>query len=282
MRVRVLGPVEVSAGERPVSLGAAKQRALLAMLAMRANQTLSAAELLEGLWGDDPPRSATKMVQQYVSRLRRLIDGDGAEILTRGQGYELRIAPDNVDAGRFERLVAGGAGREALALWRGPPLADVAATPFAAEAIRRLEALRLRALEQAIDADLEAGRHHEVVGELESLVAAHPLSEHLHGRLMLALYRCGRQVDALSLYLRLRSALVGEIGVEPGPQLRRLHEAILRQDPWLEQRALQPAPGAANGVPEIAAPARERGGLRALLAVAALLVLVLAAGVLLL
>ena len=232
-----------------MSLGAVKQRALLAMLAVRANQTLSADELLEGLWGEDPPHSAPKMVQQYVSRLRRLIDGDDAEILTRGRGYELRIAPDEVDAGRFERLVADGAAREALALWRGPALADVADEPFAAEEIRRLEGLRLRALELAIDADLDAGRHREVVGELESLVVAHPLSEHLHGQLMLALYRSERQADALNLYLRLRSALVEEIGVEPGPPLRRLHRAILDQDPSLDPpapRGLPPELDTAN------------------------------------
>ena len=178
------------------------------------------------------------MVQQYVSQLRRALgdggNGDAVEILTRGRGYELRVAPDEVDAARFERLVADGAAREALALWRGPALADVADEPFAAAEIRRLEELRLTALAQAIDAELADGRHRELVGELEGLVAEHPLSEGLHGQLMLALYRSGRQAEALEAYRRARATLVEQIGVEPGPQLRRLHEAVLRQDAWLD------------------------------------------------
>ena len=220
-----------------MSLGAAKQRALLAMLAIHANRTLSADELMDGLWGEPLPRTAPKMVQQYVSQLRRLL-ADGrdrdAEILTRGRGYELRIDPEDVDAWRFERLVDAGEGRAALALWRGPPLTDVADEPFAAEEIRRLEALRRRALEQAIDADLDAGRHVELVPELEGLVGEHPLSERVHGQLMLALYRSQRQGDALAVYRDVRATLVGELGLEPGPPLRRLQEAILHQDPALD------------------------------------------------
>ena len=241
MRVRVLGPIEASVGGRPVPLVAGKQRALLAMLAVHANRTVSADALLEGLWGEQPPASAPKMVQQYVSQLRRALgdggNGDAVEILTRGRGYELRVAPDEVDAARFERLVADGAAREALALWRGPPLADVADEPFAAAEIRRLEELRLTALAQAIDAELADGRHRELVAELEALVAEHPLSERLHGQLMLALYRSGRQADALEAYRRARATLVEQIGVEPGPELRGLHEAILRQDASLDWAA---------------------------------------------
>ena len=237
MRVRVLGPIEASVGGRPVPL-AGKQRALLAMLAVRANRTVSADALLEGLWGEQAPASAPKMVHQYVSQLRRALgdvgDGDGVEILTRGRGYELRVAPDEVDAARFERLLAEGAAREALALWRGPALADVADEPFAAAEIRRLEELRLTALAQAIDAELADGRHRELVGELEGLVADHPLSEGLHGQLMVALYRSGRQAEALEAYRCARLTLVEQIGIEPGPELRRLHEAILRQDAWLD------------------------------------------------
>jgi WD40 repeat protein/DNA-binding SARP family transcriptional activator len=238
MRVRVLGPVEASRDGRPVPLGAGKQRALLAMLALQANRTVSADVLLEGLWGERPPASAPKMVQQYVSLLRRSLgDGDNGnalEILTRGRGYELHVAPDEVDAARFERLVADGAAREALALWRGPALADVADEPFAAAEIRRLEELRLTALAQAIDAELADGRHRELVAELEGLVADHPLSEGLHGQLMLALYRSGRQAEALEAYRRARTTLVEQIGVEPGRQLRRLHEAVLGQEAWLD------------------------------------------------
>ena len=233
MDVRLLGPVEANVAGRRVPLGAAKQRAVLAMLALRANGTVSADELMEGLWGEHPPATASKMIQQYVSQLRRLLaddNGAAAEILTRGRGYELRIPPEQVDAGRFERLLSGGAAREALALWRGPALADVADEPFAAAEIRRLDELRLAAVERAIDADLADGGHRELVGELELLVAEHPLSERLHGQLMLALYRSGRQAEALEVFRRARRALVEEIGVEPGPELRRLHEAILRHD----------------------------------------------------
>ena len=233
MEVRLLGPVEASVEGRGVPLGAAKQRAVLAMLALRANGTVLLDELMEGLWGEHPPATASKMVQQYVSQLRRVLgddNGEAAEILTRGRGYELRIAPEQVDAERFQRLLSDGAAREALALWRGPALADVADEPFAAAEIRRLDELRLAAVERAIEADLADGRHRELVGELEALVAEHPLSEGLHGQLMLALYRSGRQAEALEAYRRARSALVEEVGVEPGAELRRLHEAILRQD----------------------------------------------------
>jgi WD40 repeat protein/DNA-binding SARP family transcriptional activator len=251
MDVQVLGPLEAIVEGRPVPLGGAKPRALLAMLALNAGSTVSTERLIEGLWGEQPPATATKLVQVYVSQLRKALtaDGDGAAIVTRGRGYELRVDPDAVDAGRFERLVARGLPREALALWRGPPLDDVADEPFAAAEIRRLEELRLAALELAIERDLDAGRHRDVVGELETLVAAEPLRERLHAQRMLALYRCGRQADALDAYRQARTALVDAIGVEPGPQLRRLHEAILRQDP-----ALEPPPGEAGELPpELAA-----------------------------
>src|SRR4051794_41117677 len=213
------------------------------MLALQVNQAVSADRLSEGLWGERAPASAAKMVQLYVSQLRKLLRGSAAEILTRGRGYELRLAADRVDAARFERLVAAavhadgapnGEARAALALWRGSPLADVADEPFASVEIRRLEALRLRACEGAIDADLGARRHREVLGELRSLIAGEPLCERPRAQLMLALYRSGRQAAALEAYRDARSALVEAIGVEPGPELRRLHEAILRQDPRLD------------------------------------------------
>jgi DNA-binding SARP family transcriptional activator len=249
MQLRVLGPVEASADGRLLPLGGTKQRAVLAMLGIEANRTVSADHLIEGLWGERAPASATKMVQNYVWRLRTVLGEDaGAEILTRGRGYELRIDPDSVDARRFQRLLAeagratndgapADAAREALALWRGPALSDVADEPFAAPAIRRLEELRVEAAELAIEADLAAGRHSEVAGEIEALVAEHPLRERLHAQRMLALYRCGRQAEALEAYRSARRTLVEEIGVEPGPDLRRLHEAILRQDASLEVEA---------------------------------------------
>jgi len=231
MDIRLLGPVEVDVEGRPVPLGAAKQRALLAVLALHANRAVAAEDLIEALWGEPPPATAPKMVQQYVSQLRKLLrNGGAAEIVTRGRAYELRVAPAVVDVRRFEGLVADGAEREGLALWRGPPLADIADEPFAAAAIRRLEEQRLSALERAIEAELAAGGHRELVGELEALVAQHPFSERLHGQLMLALYRSGRQAEALETYRRARHTLVEQLGIEPGPPLRALHEAILRQD----------------------------------------------------
>jgi DNA-binding SARP family transcriptional activator len=244
--VRVLGPVEVSVEGRPIALGAGKQRALLAMLALQAGSTVSTDRLIDGLWGERPPATATKLVQVYVSQLRKALAaaGNGSRIVTRGHGYLLRLGPEDVDARRFERLVAQGAGREALALWRGPALDDVADEPFAAAEARRLEELRLTAIELAIDTDLAAGRHREVVGELAALVVEEPLREKFHAQRMLALYRCGRQADALDAYRQARATLVDAIGVEPGPELRRLQEAILRQDAGLE-----PAGAAASELP---------------------------------
>src|SRR3954447_19757344 len=243
MDICVLGPVEATAGGKPVLVGAGKPRALLALLALNAGSTVSTDRLVEGLWGDEPPATAPKMVQLYVSQPRKAIaNGDnGAEIVTRGRGYELRLGDGELDARRFEELVAAGATRDALRLWRGAALADVAEEPFAAVQIRRLEELRLAATELAIDRDMACGRHQEVLGELDALVAAHPLREHLRAQSMVALYRCGRQAEALDAYRGARRVLVDEIGVEPGPELRRLHEAILRQDPSLDPPAAQRA-----------------------------------------
>ena len=241
MEIRLLGSVEASADERAVALGGSKQRAVLAMLGLEANRLVSADRLIEGLWGEEPPASAGKMVQNYVWRLRKLLaSGGDAEIVTRGRGYELRIDRELIDALRFERLVgeatrgaSGDAARQALALFRGEPLADIAEEPFAGAEIRRLEELRLTAAELAIDAELAAGRHQEVVGEIEALLAEHPLRERVHAQRMLALYRCGRQAEALEAYRQARATLVEQIGIEPGPELQRLHAAILRQDPAL-------------------------------------------------
>jgi WD40 repeat protein/DNA-binding SARP family transcriptional activator len=246
MQIRVLGHLEASVDDRAVALGGAKQRAVLAMLGLEANRTVTADHLIEGLWGEHPPASAAKMVQNYVWRLRAALDDDaGAEILTRGRGYELHVDPQGVDVWRFERLLAEAsraaeageptdAAREALALWRGPALADVADEPFAAPEIRRLEELRVEAAELAIGADLAAGRHQEVAAEINALVSEHPLRERLHAQRMLALYRCGRQAEALGAYRAARRTLVEEIGLEPGPELQRLHDAILRQDASLD------------------------------------------------
>jgi WD40 repeat protein/DNA-binding SARP family transcriptional activator len=260
MQISVLGPVEVSAGGRPVAIGAGKPRALLALLALHEGSTVTTDRLVEGLWGEEPPATAVKMVQVCVSKLRRALAavGDGAEIVTRGHGYELRLGDGGLDARRFERLIADSKPREALALWRGAPLADVAHEPFAAAEIRRLENLRMTAIELAIDHDLAAGRHREVVGEIEALVAQEPLRERLHAQRMLALYRCGRQAEALDAYRQARRALVEQIGVEPGPELRRVHEAILRHDASLELRSTElPRELDVGGAPAIVGRDRE-------------------------
>ena len=234
MDLRLLGPVELRLDDQAIELGPRKQRAVLAMLALQVGRTVSADRLIEGLWGEHPPPSAPKMVQLYISHLRPLLAGSGARIDTRNGGYVLQAPDGEVDAVRFERLLEESRAREALALWRGDALADVANEPFAAAEIRRLDELRLRAAERAIDDDLAAGRHAEVIGELEALTAAEPLREHLHAQHMLALYRSGRQSDALAAYRDARSGLVDQIGVEPGGELRRLQDAILAQDPALD------------------------------------------------
>ncbi len=250
MQIRLLGLVEASLDGRPVALGGSKQRALLALLALNVNAPVATDQLIEGLWGEFAPPSAAKMVQLYVSQLRRLLDGGDGVIITRGRGYELRLSADAVDAVRFERLVAEASGAddrasalaaEALALWRGRPLDDIADQPFAGAEIRRLDEQWLRARELAIDGALAAGGHRKVLSELDALVAAHPLREGIHAQRMLALYRSGRQADALEAYRHARGVLVREAGVEPGPELRRLHAAILSQDQSLDPPAPPPA-----------------------------------------
>jgi predicted ATPase/DNA-binding SARP family transcriptional activator len=255
VEVRLLGPLEVRLGDGPVDLGPRKQRAVLAMLALEAGRTVPVDRLAEGVWGDPPPPSAAKMVQLHVSHLRRVLDGDRARIVTRGRGYELQLADGEVDAVRAARLLEESRPRDALALWHGEPLADLADTPFAAAEIRRLQELRLRAAELAIDADLSAGRHAELITEIDTLVAANPLRERLHAQRMLALYRAHRQSEALAAYRTARAELVEQIGVEPGAELQRLHEQILAHDPALDLRpaaalgagALPPAPNRTIG-----------------------------------
>jgi YVTN family beta-propeller protein len=234
MDLYLLGPIEARHDGRSIALGPRKQRAVLAMLALQVGRTVSADRLAEGLWGERGPPSAHKMVQLYVSHLRRLLEGKGAQILTRGRGYELQLTDGVVDVARFEALVEESRARDALALWRGEPLADLTDEPFAAPEIRRLEELHARAAEEAIGADLAAGLASEVIGELETLVAEHPLRERLHAQRMLALYRSGRQAEALAAYREARRYLVDQIGVEPGAELRQLHDRILSQDPALE------------------------------------------------
>ena len=243
MQFRLLGPLEVAErDDRSVPLGGAKQRSLLAVLLLHANEVVSTERLIDDLWPDAPPRTAAKSIQVYVSALRKAI-GDG-RIVTRSPGYVLRVDPAELDVAGFERLVAEARTadperaatllRQALALWRGPPLADLAYEPFAQAVIARLDELRLTALEQRLDADLATGRHPDLVGELEALVAEHPLRDRPRRQLMLALYRSGRQAEALEVYRHARRALVEELGIEPGAELRGLEQAILVQDPSLD------------------------------------------------
>ncbi len=277
LELRLLGSVEALVDGHSLSLGGSKQRSVVAMLALHANSTLSADKLIDGLWGDDPPASAAKNLQLYVSRLRRaLAEGRAeAEILTRGRGYELRLSADAVDALRFEGLVAdaeresasavaNGAASAALSLWRGAPLADVASEPFAGPEIGRLTELHMRAIELEIDAELDAGHHDDVIARLEALLASDPLRERLHAQRMLALYRAGRQSEALEAYREARATLTEQIGVEPGPELQRLQAAVLAQDP-----SLDPPPPIAElpvqlegGSPLLAGRERELGWLR--------------------
>jgi peptide/nickel transport system substrate-binding protein len=282
MEIRLLGLVEASLDGRPIPLGGGKPRALLAMLALHVNEPVSVDRLIEALWGERPPASAPKLVQLYVSHLRRELASADAEIVTRGRGYELRMAADSVDAVRFERLVEeasradaspDGLAHEALALWRGPPLGDLVDEPFAAAEIRRLEELWLRARELDVDAALAAGDHRRVVAELDQLVTEHPLRERLHAQRMLALYRCGRQAEALEAYRHARRVLVEEVGVEPGPELRRLHEAILNQDPALDRPPAAARPALRRSPRHLAAIALAAGCAAAALAVLAIVLL---------
>jgi predicted ATPase/DNA-binding SARP family transcriptional activator len=270
MDFRILGPFEVRDGDRAVGVGGPKQRSLLAILLIHAGHSVTAERLIELLWGDERPSRAEAALQVYVSQLRKALEPDrgrGEEarrLLTRGGGYALRVEAQELDATRFERLAsearamlaAGEAARaaetlgRALDLWRGPALADFVYEDFAQTEIARLEAARAAAVEDRVEAELALGNHAHLVGELEALVAAHPLRERLRAQLMLALYRAGRQAEALDAYQAARRSLVEELGIEPSPELQRLEQAILRQDPSLAAPAAAPP-----GIEEV--PARE-------------------------
>lgn len=238
---RILGPLEVVVDGRPIALGGQKQRALLALLLVHAGEVIATERLVTELWGERPPKTATTSLQNFVSHLRKLL---GPETLaTKPPGYVLRVEPEYFDLARFEHLVSTARGKEAeersrllrdaLALWRGPPLADFVFETFAQGEIRRLEELRLGALEERIEADLDLGGGADLVAELESLVEQFPLRERLRAQLMLALYRAGRQADALQCYHAARRALVDELGIEPGPALKDVYTSILRQETTL-------------------------------------------------
>jgi DNA-binding SARP family transcriptional activator len=269
MEFRILGSLEVLEGGRALRVPGAKERGLLAFLLLHAGQVVPADRLIDELWGEEPPASARKSLQVRVARLRKSLGPD--QIVTRPSGYLARVEPDALDLDRFQRLLmasdaaepaaAAGLLGEALALWRGPALADFRYERWAELAIARLEELRLLALEKRIDADLALGRHAEVAGELEALAREYPLRERLRGQWMLALYRSGRQVEALEVYQNTRRALVEELGIEPGQTLHALEGAILRQDPSL---ALTRLAAPARSILVVALDERNLDGLLAL------------------
>jgi DNA-binding SARP family transcriptional activator len=243
------------------------------VLLLNANEVVSRDRLIDELWGEDPPDTAAKLVQVYVSRLRKALEPDrageaGDVLITQAPGYVVRVGPDELDIKRFELLadagqeaLSAGAARdaserfaEALALWRGPALADFVFEPFAEAEIGRLEGLRVAALEGRLDADLALGREAAVLGELEAMVAEHPLRERLRAQLMRALYQAGRQAEALEAYREARNALTEELGIEPGRELRELHEAILRQDAELDRPADEAAAPPARSVRDAERP----------------------------
>ncbi len=244
MRFLVLGPLEVTNAVGPIPLGGPKQRLVLANLAVRANAVVLAETLIDQLWGDEPPDSAKNTLQTYISHLRKALGPDRIE--GRSSGYVLHLDPHELDATRFEQLLGearaadgqpdrvGGILREALAMWRGSAFADLAVEGSLAGEIARLEELRLGAIEDRIAADLASGRHTGLIGELEGLTREHPLRERLWAHLMVALYRSGRQADALAAFRRARKLLAEELGVDPSPELQRLQDRILKQDPDLE------------------------------------------------
>lgn len=244
MLFKVLGPLEVSVEDRQATLGGPRQRSVLANLLVQINRVVPSEDLIDLVWGEDPPASARKTLQSYVTHLRRALGRERLE--WRSPGYILHLDPGELDAARFEALVreakaacmspdtASALYRRALQLWRGRAFADLASGgPLAAEA-RRLDELRLQAVEGMLAADLACGRHGDVVAQLESLTQKEPLRESLWGQLMLALYRSGRQSDSLAAYQRIRDVLADELGVDPTEELQRLHEQILRHDPALD------------------------------------------------
>ena len=251
MEFRILGPLEVVEQGRALPLAGVRQRTLLALLLTRANEVVSADRLIDELWAAQPPRSAANALQYHVSQLRKALAPHEA-IVTQDPGYVIRVGPDELDLLRFEALVeearraapelAAQRLREALDLWRGPALADLAYESFAQIEILRLEELRVEALERRLDADLALGRYTELVGEVQALVREHPLRERLRAVLMQALYGSDRQVEALEIYRETRQLLVDQLGIEPSPALQELEQAILRHDPALTSREVPATP----------------------------------------
>ncbi len=280
MEFRILGPLEVSDGGVELALGGPRPRALLALLLLHPNEVVAADRLVDELWGEFSVGSAAGALRVNVSRLRKALP-EGI-LTTRAPGYVVRVEPDELDLHRFERLVDEGRSllarglaaeaaerlRDALSLWRGPALADFTYEAFAQAAIGRLDEIRLAAVELRIDADLVLARHDELIGELEALVAEHPLRERLRTSLMTALYRSGRQAEALGTYKDARRIFVEELGIEPGPALQELERAILRQDPALDLEWAAPSAGRDVAERSILVAITDETRVEALLAVA--------------
>jgi DNA-binding SARP family transcriptional activator/tetratricopeptide (TPR) repeat protein len=271
MEFGLLGPLVVRSGETEIPVRRGHQRVLLAILLLEANRLVPVEAITDALWGPAPPRSAPVAIRSYIRWLRLALGQAGRErIRTQPRGYLIRVADGELDMARFERLLASaraaarsgcwpeaaGQARAALSCWRGEPLADIASDALALRQAPRLAELRLHAVQTRIDADLRLGGHAEVTPELQHLCAAHPLREHLHALLMLALYRCGRQAEALAAYQQLRATLAEELGADPGTELQTLHQQILRADPALVARrpAAEPMPRAKPGVAGSAEP----------------------------
>lgn len=249
--VRLLGTVEAERDGASLALGGAKQRIVLAVLALEAGRVVSADRLVDAVWGETASEHASATLQVYISNLRRALAEAGQQppvIVGRRPGYVLDLPPAQIDVHAFEELASRGrmqhrggdlaeaaaSLRAALALWRGRPLADLASEPFAAGDIARLDEARVAATEERVEVELALGRHRELVPELETLVADYPLREHMYAALMTALYRCGRQAEALRAFQAARATLGDELGLDPGPELRRLEQQILRHDPALD------------------------------------------------
>ena len=273
MDFKILGPLEVARDGRAIPIARIKERALLAVLLLSANEVVSTDRLVDRLWGGTPPPTAGKALQVCVSRLRKALGAQA--IVTRAPGYLLSVEPGELDLHRFEQLVAQAQGadsqhaaellREALSLWRGAPLADVAYEAFAQMEIARLEELRFAALEQRIDVELALGRDQQLVGELEGLVGEYPLRERLRGQLMLALYRSGRQAEALAIYEDGRRLLDDELGLQPSERLKHLQRAILAHDDELEPARDSVADVPASGERSVLVVVRRLDGTRAVL-----------------
>lgn len=256
LEFRILGPLEVWDGDKAIELGGNRQRSVLALLAIHVGEVVPSERLITYIWGESPPPTAATSLQNAISQLRKSLGADAVQ--TRAPGYALQAERGAVDARRFEELLTEARGaepdrrirlvREALALWRGPPLADFAYEPFAQNEAGRLEELRLSAVEERIEAELELGGAAELTSELESLVRENPLRERPRGQYMLALYRSGRQAEALQAYQETRRMLVEELGIEPTPALQQLHASILRQESALHSQAV---PASEDSVGEI-------------------------------